>query len=1053
MKYVVFLGDGMADTPVEALEGKTPLAVAKKANIDALAPHSEVGMAKTIPDGMKPGSDTANLAVMGYDPRSCYSGRSPLEALSMGLTLEETDIAVRCNLVTLSSDGKHYADKRMIDYSAGEISTEESSELIAFLQEKLGNERCSFHAGISYRHCLIVHDAKIGSELTPPHDITGKPIKRHLPSGELGDLFLDLQMKSYDLLKDHPINLKRVEEGKNPANSIWFWGEGTKPAIPDFHEKNGVKGAVISAVDLLKGIGKGAGMEVIEVAGATGNVHTDFAAKGRAAIDALGRVDYVYIHVEAPDESGHQGSLEDKITSIEKIDSDIVGPVLAYLKESGEPYHVLVCPDHPTPLATRTHSADPIPYLIYKSDDEKTDGPASYDEESAKASGIFVEEGFRLIERLFSTEPTPLPEGISPAMITSADGSEEILLGETKEQTEEAAPAEEQSAEGGKEAGAEGESAPSGEGAEKASEEKKPEDKEGEKEKKKKEKKEKKPSKVAAFIKKHLVLFIILIVSLLAVGGLIAGHFIATYHISLVYSEEGLLKTLEKEQITTVVLKKDITVSGDLIYTRSVDFDLNEYTLTVQGDFSLPLDEDVSIGYKKSGEYVFGGKIEAKNIKLAGAKSLLLYADLKADAIEITAASAGIIGNIEKEDTVTTLNVAEIAYQGKAEGTLALAENSVLTMNGDAKAIKNGKTVYLMSGTVESVTDTAELYLYEEGAISKIVNVGEYHRVTRLAAPDQVTVLEENGDFKCYVSEVIGATEFAYTLNGEAKPAVAVVKGKTTVITLNSDDLTPGEQTIVIKATAPNNKDFLESHEKTFTFEFTSKLGTPQPTVTAASEEGPVTLNIPAVKHADKYVYTVDGKEYETTETATDITDKVSAGGVHVIKVTAKSNNKYFADSNTAMESYIHYITLSAPTATVTVKSKNVTFTWDSLTGATSYLVRYGADKIYTTDLSLTFALLEDRDLTIQAIGGGFYKDSAVDTVTAATIAALIPAEEEKPEKEFTQGDESDEEEGDVTQGDEEGEETEFSQGDEGEEGTDSEEGEESDPFSQDTED
>ncbi|MBP5404424.1 MAG: cofactor-independent phosphoglycerate mutase, partial [Clostridia bacterium] len=426
MKYVVFLGDGMADTPVEALEGKTPLMVAKKENIDALAPFSEVGLAKTVPDGMKPGSDTANLAVMGYDPKHCYSGRSPLEALSMGLELAETDIAVRCNLVTLS-DEENYADKKMIDYSAGEISTEEARELIDYVNRNLGDERLSFHGGISYRHCLIVHNAETGSTLTPPHDITGKKIKRHLPSGKLGDLFLDLEKKSYDLLKDHPINVKRIAEGKNPANSVWFWGEGTKPSIPDFYEKNGIRGAVISAVDLLKGIGKGANMEVIDVPGATGNINTDFAAKGKAAIEALKRLDYVYIHVEAPDESGHQGSLKDKIASIEKIDAEIVGPVLAYLKDCGEAYHVLVCPDHPTPLATRTHSADPIPYLLYKSDHEIHSGVDRYDEETARSTGIFTEEGFHLIDKMLSDTSEGHIEGLTPDLVTFGDGSEAAL--------------------------------------------------------------------------------------------------------------------------------------------------------------------------------------------------------------------------------------------------------------------------------------------------------------------------------------------------------------------------------------------------------------------------------------------------------------------------------------------------------------------------------------------------------------------------------------------------------------------------------------------------
>lgn len=964
MKYVVFLGDGMADTPIEALGGKTPLAVAKKENIDSLAPKSEIGLAKTVPDGMKPGSDTANLAVMGYDPKICYSGRSPLEALSMGLTLSETDIAVRCNLVTLSSEEEHYADKRMIDYSAGEISTEEARELILYLEEHLGDERVSFHPGISYRHCLIVHDAKVGSELTPPHDITGKSIKRYLPSGLLGELFLDLQMKSYDLLKDHPINQKRVLEGKNPANSIWLWGEGTKPALPDFYQKNGIRGAVISAVDLLKGIGKGAGMEVIEVKGATGNVNTDFAAKGKAAIDALSRVDYVYIHVEAPDESGHQGSLEDKITSIEKIDSDIVGPVLAYLKASGEPYHVLVCPDHPTPLAIRTHSADPVPYLIYKSDLPCESGVDKYDEEHAASTGIYLAEGYHLIDRLLSSEPERAADAISPSLVTSADGSEQIRLesADEKEENPSDAPTEIE---------------------EEPSDEENAEEQNG----------KKKPGKFAAFFKRHLLFFILAISLLVIAGGLTAGHLIATHHLSFIRSEEGLDKALSKKYVTTLVFKKDVTLSSDLILSRPVNFDLNEHTLRVNGDFFLPLEEDVSIGYKTKGKYTRGGKIAAKNFTVTGTKTLTLYADLEADAVSLTAAKATIKGDIAGETTVTELNAAEIAYQGKVAGTLSLVENSALTLCGDAKLIEGGGSVTIKSGNVGTVRGSAEiateLFVYEGADVATIINVGSFYRVTQLAAPEKILVLQEDGDFVCYVSEVIGATHLSYTLNGVQKDPVAITHG-TTVITLNSDDLTPGKQTIAIKATAPNDPRYLDSEEKTYSFEFSAKLDTP--VLSASEEDQKVYLNISAVKHADSYLYKVDGAEYTTADTKTDITDKVSEGGVHILEVTAKSANKYFSDSNAAMTSYVTYITLAAPVPTATKESDDaVTFSWEAVEGATSYLVKYGSDVIYTTDLSLTLSVAESP-FTISAVGGGYYLDSATATLTAGAILSAMQA-------------------------------------------------------------
>ena len=952
MKYVVFLGDGMADTPIPEIDGKTPLMVAKKPNIDSLAPKSEIGLAKTVPDGMKPGSDTANLSVMGYDPRVSYSGRSPLEALSMGLVLSDTDIAVRCNLVTLS-DEEEYADKRMIDYSAGEISTEEARELILYVEEHLGTERISFHPGISYRHCLIVHNAKVGSDLTPPHDITGKPIKRHLPTGELGDLFSELMIKSYDLLKDHPINQKRIAEGKNPANSIWLWGEGTKPSLPDFKKKNGITGAVISAVDLLKGIGKGAGMEVIEVKGATGNVNTDFAAKGKAAIDALSRgVDYVYIHVEAADESGHQGNLKDKIYSIEKIDADIVGPVMAYLKDCGEEYHVLVCPDHPTPIATRTHSPEPVPYLIYKSDCEVASGVDTYDEQTAKSTGIFVAEGYTLIDRLLSSESeVEKVQGIDPDIVTTAEEGE-IVLAEKADDAEEA-------------------EAPL------------PEEEEPKPEKKKK-------GSFKDFFKRHLLAFIIVIAAIVLAGGLAAGHFIATYHLGFVHSEEGLTKAATKDRVTTIVLKKDVTLSSDLVLDRTVNIDLNKHTLTVEGDIILPLEKSSSIGYKKGGKYIKGGKIVANKLTASGTNDLLLYADLEVASAEINAAKIEVQGNVTATASVS-MQSESIQISGNVNAALSLAANSALTLCGNATEVNGGKTLTLKCGTVGSVIGTEgnrpTVYVYEGANAEKIVNVENFYRVTRLAAPSEILVLQENGDFFCYVSEVIGATKFAYTLNGVEKTPVDVTPG-TTVIQLDSDSLTPGKQKIVLRAIAPDDPRFLDSEEKTCTFEFSAKLADPIPTV--AEEEGKIVLTIPAVKHADKYLYTVDGKSFTTKEVKTDISDKVTSGGVHIIKVKAQSENKYFSESNEAMTGYVTYLTLAAPLPTAVKEEDVVTFTWDAVENASSYYVTYGEDKIYTTATSLVLPYVADAAFGIQAKGASFHLDSAVTTLTAAEI--LTPA-------------------------------------------------------------
>lgn len=400
MKYVIILGDGMADYRQPSLGGKTPLMLAKKPYIDALAKVSEVGLCKTVPCGMKPGSDVANLSVLGYNPHDCYTGRSPLEAASIGINLKDTDVTARANLVTVS-DEKVYSDKTMIDYSAGEISTEEAKELIEFLAKEINYDFYKLYAGISYRHCLVVDNGVVAGDFTPPHDITGKPVKEYLPESEQGKKLLLLMEKSYELLKDHPVNKRRIANGKRPANSLWFWGEGTKPALEKFEDKFSLKGGIISAVDLLKGIGKLADMRVIEVDGATGNYDTNFSGKAQACLDALDDgLDLVYLHMEAPDECGHHGDAEHKIYSIEQIDEKVVKPVIEGLKVRGEDFAVLICPDHPTPISIMTHCSDPVPYLIYRSNSVINSGATCYDEEQAEKTGIFIERGYELMQKL-----------------------------------------------------------------------------------------------------------------------------------------------------------------------------------------------------------------------------------------------------------------------------------------------------------------------------------------------------------------------------------------------------------------------------------------------------------------------------------------------------------------------------------------------------------------------------------------------------------------------------------------------------------------------------
>jgi len=397
MKYIVLLGDGMSDWPLEDLSGKTPLEAAYKPNMDALAKRSSLGMVYNVPQGMPAGSDVANLSVFGFDPREFYTGRSPLEAISMGIRLADDDIALRCNLVTLS-DEADYSHRTMLDYSAGEITTQEAGELIGAVAEALNGNGLSFYPGVSYRHCLVWKKGPMDIQLTPPHDISGKSIKDHLPKGNGSDLINDLMRKSVDILKDHPVNKKRIERGLNPATSIWLWGQGRKPAIPLFVEKYGLCGSAISAVDLIKGIGIASGMKAVEVEGATGNIHTNFKGKAEAALKELreGR-DFVYIHVEAPDECGHQGQLKDKIRSIELIDRDVLGVLLKGLE--GEDYSLLILPDHPTPIAIKTHSSDPVPYLIYRSGSHIIDENAVYTEAYCKDHGETQLEGFRLMDR------------------------------------------------------------------------------------------------------------------------------------------------------------------------------------------------------------------------------------------------------------------------------------------------------------------------------------------------------------------------------------------------------------------------------------------------------------------------------------------------------------------------------------------------------------------------------------------------------------------------------------------------------------------------------
>lgn len=405
MKYLVMLGDGMADYPVEELGNLTPLQKANKPNMDRMAKFSEIGLVKTVPDHLNPpGSDIANMSVMGYNPDVYYTGRSPLEAVSMGINLAEDDIAIRCNLVTLS-DEENYEDTTMVDYSSDEITTAESRELIKFLDEKLSTNSIKFYPGISYRHCVVLkHQNNDDMKFTPPHDISGRKISEYTPKGEVGLCLFELMKKSRELLKDHPINLKRIEKGLHPATSIWLWGQGRKPAFDSFEKMHSIKGAVISAVDLVKGLGLCAKMCVPDIEGVTGNIHTNFEGKASAAIDFYKKGgEFVYLHVEAPDECGHRKEIFNKVKAIEYLDLRILAPIIEYFENSGDDYKILVMPDHPTPLSIMTHTHEPVPFMIYDSRkvSEKSE-EASYDEKYASSTSIFYDKGYQLIDHFLS---------------------------------------------------------------------------------------------------------------------------------------------------------------------------------------------------------------------------------------------------------------------------------------------------------------------------------------------------------------------------------------------------------------------------------------------------------------------------------------------------------------------------------------------------------------------------------------------------------------------------------------------------------------------------
>ncbi len=401
MKYLVIVPDGAADEPVERLEGKTPLEVADMPFINELAAKGEVGMVRTVPPGIAPGSDAANLSVMGYDPTIYLTGRSPLEAASIGIEMADTDVAFRTNIITLEGDGD-YEDLIIKDHSSGDISTEEAAQLIKAVNEAFADESREFHTGVSYRHCLIIHNGETEYEFTPPHDVLDQKAGAHLPKGPHAQPIIDMMKKSYEILKDHPVNKARMEKGLRPANSLWIWGQGKKPQLSKFYDKYNLKGTAISAVDLIKGIAICAGLNSVDVEGATGTLHTNFEGKAEAAIrEFRDGKDFVYVHLEGPDECAHQGDMDGKITCLGDIDRKVLKPIVEALRQDGEDFKVLEVPDHRTPLCIRTHSSTPVPFVIYDSRDEKAADENRKFNETSGQKGKYFDNGYELADYFF----------------------------------------------------------------------------------------------------------------------------------------------------------------------------------------------------------------------------------------------------------------------------------------------------------------------------------------------------------------------------------------------------------------------------------------------------------------------------------------------------------------------------------------------------------------------------------------------------------------------------------------------------------------------------
>lgn len=1020
MKYLVILGDGMADYPCESLQGKTPLEVAQKPNIDRLCSMGTIGLAKTVPDGMKPGSDVANLSMMGYRPDIYYTGRSPLEALSIGIDMRDGDIATRCNLVTLS-DEPQFENKTMVDYSAGEISSEEAKQLIQAVQEHFGGGKYDFWAGVSYRHCMISHHSKLGMNYTPPHDISDKVIGEYLPKGKDGKKLIQMMKDSYEFLSEHPVNKKRVEEGKNPANCIWLWGEGTKPALDNFQEKYGLKAGVISAVDLVKGIGIGAGMTSFDVEGATGTYKTNFFGKARQAIDAFkDGYDYVYIHMEAPDECGHQGDLENKIKSIELIDKMVVGYCVEQLDILGEDYRILIAPDHPTPICTRTHAGDPVPFVLFDSTDIKENPITVYTENNAKESGILYDPCQLLIDK-FLSKPTTEEKSTS----TQEVNEEEIS---TQENIVAEGIADEQAVESQFESQEDVAEPPVEE----------IHDHEPPKAKKKMDAKQKKITIIA-------VLCVVAVVALsLGIGLPVYFHF----KDKIMVDSADDFANIDKGKY--FVLSKDVTVEGDLDMSAlgNYSIDLQGHTLTIKGKLNYQTDEtkDIKIGKIKKKQYIQGGNLDVGELVIVApnanvdilsstqgqqvnitAKNVVLGGTTAGDGISVSASKLNVVGNVSTHSTAkfeifncTTTIGANVESSIKGVNShfeinstsvvdrMELDDMSTAQISGQIKAGINGglKVAMLPGHKCQEYIGIKTLALYREGASDyTIKGCGKIVYIDRLVKPSQMLVEERvNGVVVAVATKVPNATQYIFE-----------VDGKQYTSSTNEFDISfimaqgqVGKHQLVVYA--KGNYDFagldnvedsvvyLDSDKTKIEYAYTITLSTPSQ-IEIVEKDGKIYMQFNTVNFADYYMVNIGGKDIKLDKQdggrqSFDITGYIDAVGSYAIRISAHSNVAEILASKQALATYNKYQKLDAPTSLVAkVNSSLLNVSWVETPNANGYVIYAKIDgqikEIGRTSM-LSFSIDKEvistaTEIMVKAEGHGYWLES---DMTATTIVA-----------------------------------------------------------------